>query len=131
MQDLLQYFPDYKENQIPSRKFMFGILATFRFDVINNMIQNARKNRSAKAPGVEDELIHITKLFYDEINAVASQKCKIVIRIIWCLVSKGKASQMLKRWAKLSFNRKPVKIYQFNVGDLHENDEEEKNEDNI
>ena len=95
------------------------------------MIQNARKNRSAKAPDDEDELIHITKSFYDEINAVASQKCKIVIRIIWCLVSNWKASQMLKRWAKLSFNRKAVKIYQLNVGDLHKNDEEEKDEDNI
>ena len=41
VQDLTQYFPDYKAIQLPNREFMFGILATFRFDIINNMIQIA------------------------------------------------------------------------------------------
>ena len=76
----MQYFPHYKANQLPSRKFMFNILATFRFEEIKNMIKNARKNRSAKTPDNENELVHITKEFYDEIRAVASQKCNVNIQ---------------------------------------------------
>ena len=61
---------------------MFNILATFRFEEINNMIKNARENRAAKTPDDENELVHITKEFYDEIKAVASQKCKVTIDAI-------------------------------------------------
>ena len=38
------YFPDYNENKLPDRKFMFAILATFRFDQLDSMIRNANKN---------------------------------------------------------------------------------------
>ena len=78
----MQYFPDYKANQLPNREFMFGILATFRFDIINNMVQIARKNRSMKAPTDESNLVHITKAFYDEIKDVATQKCSVNIVIL-------------------------------------------------
>ena len=61
--ELMKYFPHYKAIQLSSRKFMFNILATFRFEEINNMIKNARKNRSAKTPDNENELVHITKSF--------------------------------------------------------------------
>ena len=74
--DFVQYFLDYKANQIPSRKFMFNIVSTFRFEEIIKMVQIARKNRSAKSPDDENDLVHITKQLYDEIKAVASHKCK-------------------------------------------------------
>ena len=131
MADLMEYFPYYKANQLPSRRYMFRILATFRFDEINNMIKNARKNRSAKTPDNENELVHITKAFYDEIKAVKSQKCKVAIITIWHLVSKGKASQMLKRSTKLIYNRKPARTYQLSFENLKKNNEEEKEEDDM
>ena len=59
---------------------MFNILATFRFEEIKNIIKSARKNRSAKTPDNENELVHITKEFYDEIRAVAFQKCNVNIQ---------------------------------------------------
>ena len=59
---------------------MFNILATLRFEEINNMIKNVRKNRLAKTPDNENELVHITKEFFDEIRAVASQKCNVNIQ---------------------------------------------------
>ena len=58
---------------------MFGILATLRFDEINGLVKNARKNRSTNVYDNEDKLIHITKAFYDEIKAVVSQKRKYII----------------------------------------------------
>ena len=82
VQDIMQYFPDYKANQLPNREFMFGILATFCFDIINNMVQIARKNRSVKALTDESNLVHIAKAFYDEIKDVATQKCSLNIVIL-------------------------------------------------
>ena len=58
---------------------MFGILATLRFDEINSLVKNARKNMSTNVYDNEDKLIHITKTFNDEIKAVASQKRKYTI----------------------------------------------------
>ena len=51
------------------------------FEEINNMIKNVRKNRSAKCSDNENELVHITKEFYDEIREVASQKCNVNIQV--------------------------------------------------
>ena len=75
---------------------MFGILATLCFDEINSLAKNARKNKSTNMNDNENKLIHITKAFYDEIKAVASQKRKYII-FIYFIVSKGKASQLLKK----------------------------------
>ena len=43
VEDLAQYFPNYKENQLPYRRFMLSIYATFRFDQLDNMIKNANQ----------------------------------------------------------------------------------------
>ena len=74
--DLMAYFPDYKQNQYPWRVHMFAILSTLRYTDIVNMIGNARKNRSLNNEDNEEELIHISKKMYDEIEGVTSQKCK-------------------------------------------------------
>ena len=55
---------------------MFSILATDRYDQLQSMIQNVRKNRSTKAPNADDELIHISMKIYDKIKGVYTQNCK-------------------------------------------------------
>ena len=45
-EDIIRKFHDYEESQSIDRKYMFQMLITLRFDVINNMIHNVRKNRS-------------------------------------------------------------------------------------
>ena len=74
--DLTKNFPNLQPNQLPDRDYMFSILATHRYEVLHNMIQNARKNRSIKAPESDGELIHISKKIYDEIKGVSTQKRK-------------------------------------------------------
>ena len=67
---LMFYFPTFQSNQLPDRDYMFSILATHRFDELHRMIQNSRKNRSSKASDVDDELVHISKKIYEEIESV-------------------------------------------------------------
>ena len=76
VEDLAQYFPDYKENQLPDRRFMFAILATFRFDQLDNMIKNANKNRSLDSKDKDNELVYITQNLYKEIKDVKTHKRK-------------------------------------------------------
>ena len=55
---------------------MFCILATLRYDELNNMVHNARKNRSQKTQDSNNDLIHISKKLYEEISGVFTQKRK-------------------------------------------------------
>ena len=114
-----------------SRRFMFNFVSTFRVVEIVKMVQIARKNRSVKSPDDENDLMNITKQHYDDIKTVALYKCKITLLKICQIVHKGKASQMLKRSAKLAYNKKPVKFYQLNIESLQKNDEENKEEYHI
>ena len=72
--ELMLYFPNYKVNQLPDRKHMFSILATYRYEQLNSMIEIARKNRSLERPVDDNQLVYITQSFYDEIKGVSSQK---------------------------------------------------------
>ena len=74
--DLLEYFPDYKPKQYPDRSFMYSILATLRFDQVKSMVENARKNRALENKRDEDELVYINKELLKEIESVLSQKRK-------------------------------------------------------
>ena len=74
--DLLEYFPDYKPKQYPDRSFMNSILATLRFDQVKRMIENIRKNRELENKREDDELLYINKELLKEIEFVPSQKRK-------------------------------------------------------
>ena len=55
----MEYFLSINEAQLPDRRYMFDVLATLCYEVLNNMVQRARKNRSAEKPEDENELIHV------------------------------------------------------------------------
>ena len=78
-EDLMNYFPDYSQKQLPDRKFMYLILATLRFDEQKGMIYGARKNRAWIEEKLNDNFIHIEKELYNEISSVMIQKNKIKI----------------------------------------------------
>ena len=73
-EDLNEYFPDYKPNQVPKRSFMFSIWATLRYDALKTMDENARRNRMLEVQDKGDELVYVNKKLWDEIQAVQSQK---------------------------------------------------------
>ena len=71
--DLMEYFLSINVAQLlDRRRYMFGVLATLRFEVLNNIVQRARKNGSAEKLEDENELIHVIIEIYEEIMAVAS-----------------------------------------------------------
>ena len=45
--DIVVYFPDYKANQMPNRRFMLKISSTSNIAEIIKMVQIASKNKSA------------------------------------------------------------------------------------
>ena len=42
-EELINYFSDYGQKQLPDRKFMFSIIGTLRFVEVKVMIKGARK----------------------------------------------------------------------------------------
>ena len=74
--DLICYFPDYNENQLLDRRFMFAILEYNRFQVLDNMIKNANKNRSLESQEDQNQMIFIKKEIYNEIKNVITHKRK-------------------------------------------------------
>ena len=45
--ELMIYFPDLEQNELPDRTFMWTILSTFREDAVKSLIEEARKSRDA------------------------------------------------------------------------------------
>ena len=41
--ELLKFFPNYNENQLEDRKYIFQIHVTTRFKIVRNKMMNARK----------------------------------------------------------------------------------------
>ena len=58
-EDLIHYFPDFDDQQIPERRFLFGILSAKKGSALEKLIVDARDHRSLKKSSEEDELIQI------------------------------------------------------------------------
>ena len=81
-EELTKYSPDYADNQLPDRKYMFSIIATLKSERIRSIIKNARKSRVVQNENNEEELVYITKSMYEEINEVLTQNCENRMLII-------------------------------------------------
>ena len=126
--DLSIYFQDYKPNQLLERRFMFSILATFRHNELSSMIKNTRDNRAIQKSENDNRLVHIEKKFYYEIQGIMARKCK-TLQLLKYLVTKGRASHLLRRSANLQTVRKPAKEFELAFDDLHKNKEEKNNDE--
>ena len=76
--EVFSYFPDYTDNQIPERDFLFKILSTIRTDVIRSMIKHSRDARSVKNHEDEDEFIILKDDLMEEIKEVTIQQSKLL-----------------------------------------------------
>ena len=77
--DLLLYFPDIEDHQIPERRFLMGILWTKRKEEMRNLIKTARSNRSISNIPDENDLIQMTPGTKDEIMKLLPHKSKMII----------------------------------------------------
>ena len=74
--DLMAFFPDLKELQLPEKEFMYGILCTLRPDSVRELIATGVKNRSPTVQEDKGDLIEITKELKDSIMDLYSLKSK-------------------------------------------------------
>ena len=74
--EIMAYFSDYNKNEYPERQYMFDILFTLKSDVIEDMIQSSRKKRGIVENIDNNEMIEITKEYWNEIFELANIKGK-------------------------------------------------------
>ena len=67
--DLLNYFPTLKENELPDRAFLWGILGTLRTDAWKTLLEDARKARSKREEENKDDLIKVHLEIYEKLMA--------------------------------------------------------------
>ena len=80
-QILNSYFPDYSSHQFPDRKFMYIILGTFISLLLENIIKEARKQRSISENQEANDFVYNKWTIFKEIKSVLSQKGKNIV--IW------------------------------------------------
>ena len=76
IEELIQYFPDFNENEFHERQFMWTIISTFRPEATKKIIDDATKNRSIKSEENKEDLIEVDNEIFQEIKTVFSQKGK-------------------------------------------------------
>ena len=74
--DLLLYFPDLKETQLPEKEFLYGVLCTLMPEAIRELIADGVKNRSPSSQEDKSDLIEVTKDLKDAILNLYSMKSK-------------------------------------------------------
>ena len=74
MYELTLYFPEYENNELPEREYMWNVLNTLKNEESQHLIKEARKNWSVAKPSNKDDLVEITPEYLKEILETDSQK---------------------------------------------------------
>ena len=67
VKELTDYFPDFKEKEVPDRSFLWGVLGNLKRDAWEQLLNEARAQRSAGAEQKQDELIQMDRSFLEKI----------------------------------------------------------------
>ena len=65
--DLVAYFPDMNDNELPDRAFLWGVLGTLRTDAWKKLLEDARKVRSKDSEESKEEWIEIHPEIYRQL----------------------------------------------------------------
>ena len=75
-EDIMVYFPDYKETELPPRDFLITILTTYNKEAMAELVTQARNKRSITLYSNNDNLIEITQEIKDSIQNSNIMKSK-------------------------------------------------------
>ena len=75
--ELLKFFPDFNENELPERYNFYVILTTLYEDEVKQLIANARKARAQVKPESREELVEFDPSILKEIERVIEMKSKV------------------------------------------------------
>ena len=62
--ELNAYFPDYRDNELPEREFMWGVISTIIPEETIKLISDARISRGVKKEENQDELVEVDPLLF-------------------------------------------------------------------
>ena len=72
VEELNKYFPSYRESQYQKRDFMLTIVSMLLPEQTKKLIDEARKHRSIKGEGNQDELVEVDPEICKEIQSTLS-----------------------------------------------------------
>ena len=75
-EDIMVYFPDYKETELLPRDFLITILTTYNKEAMAELVTQARNKRSITLDSNNDNLIEITQEIKDSIQNSNIMKSK-------------------------------------------------------
>ena len=78
VEDLIVLLPDYSDRKMQDREYMYSILTSERYEVLKNMIVNARNNRARKYQEKNNDVVYIKEDLYKEIKSVMTGKSKYI-----------------------------------------------------
>ena len=81
--ELISYFPDYSENQLPERDFMLAVIGTLKPAILKTLVCQSRAMRSVKNKPNDDEFIEMRAEVKMEIMNVVPQKVKYIHLYHW------------------------------------------------
>ena len=75
-QDLVAFFPDLRDTQLPEKEFMYGIVSTVMPEAVRELVASGMKNRTPFAQDDKSHLVEIVEEFKDQILNLYSMKSK-------------------------------------------------------
>jgi hypothetical protein len=73
---IMEYMPDYEDDELPERTFLYTIVATIYPNETERLVQNCRAKRSLKETKEKDELVEITEEIKGEIDSLLHHPSK-------------------------------------------------------
>ena len=71
----MQFFSsDYDRKSLTERQYMWDILNTLKFDIVADLIKEARRNRGLEKNDHHDHMIEIASDFWDKISTSVNLK---------------------------------------------------------
>ena len=75
-EELMKYFPDYNDSQLPDREFMFSVISTKFPQALLSLIREAKDKRAIIEENDDSEIIEILPEIREAIMGVLSHKSK-------------------------------------------------------
>ena len=72
----MKNFPDYRENVVPDRTYLFTILSTLKGDVQKQLIKNVHKNHVIGNEDDNKKFIEVRNDIKDKIFSILNKKSK-------------------------------------------------------
>ena len=121
--ELLQYFPDINDKELPDQAYMWTVLSTLKMDEWNKLIEEARKVRSINTENSNDSLIEIHPEILGSLLSVpllSRGKQRIVVIAKAANIGDGHVAYLLKKSRQMKIKKKHAKTYTVNLQILNQ-----------